>query len=148
VVAEKSGRSVVTSASYEARKYGVHSAMPVSQALALCPQLVIVEPTRAKYSEASGKIMDVLHGVTPLVEPLAIDDAFFDVAGARRRLGTPARLAMLTKERVRQAAGLPSTAGVAATKSVAKVASDHSKTDGIGAVPVDQTAQSLSPLPV
>ncbi|HIW47194.1 MAG TPA: DNA polymerase IV [Candidatus Yaniella excrementigallinarum] len=148
VVAEKSGRSVVTSASYEARKYGVHSAMPVSQALALCPQLVIVEPTRAKYSEASGKIMDVLHGVTPLVEQLSIDEAFLDVAGARRRLGTPAQIAMLIKERVRQATGLPSTVGVAATKSVAKIASDHSKPDGIGVVPVDQTAQYLAPLPV
>src|SRR5699024_11573276 len=97
LVAEKSGRSVVTSASYEARKYGVHSAMPVSQALALCPQLVIVEPTRAKYSEASGKIMDGLHGVTPLVEQLSIDEAFLVVSGARRRLGTPAQVAMLIR---------------------------------------------------
>ena len=148
VVAGNSGRSVVTSASYEARKYGVHSAMPVSQALALCPQVVIVEPTRAKYSQASEKIMDVLHGITPLVEQLSIDEAFLDVAGARRRLGTPAQIAVLIKERVRQATGLPSTVGVAATKSVAKIASDHSKPDGIGVVPVDQTARYLAPLPV
>lgn len=148
IVAGKSGRSVVTSASYEARKYGVHSAMPVSQALALCPQVVIVEPTRAKYSEASGKIMDVLHGVTPLVEQLSIDEAFLDVAGARRRLGTPAQIAVMIKEQVRQATGLPSTVGVAATKSVAKIASDHSKPDGIGVVPADQTTQYLAPLPV
>src|SRR5699024_8450600 len=109
------------------------------QALALCPQLVIVEPTRAKYSEASGKIMDVLHGVTPLVEQLSIDEAFLDVAGARRRLGTPAQLAMLLKERVRQATGLPCTAGVAATQSVANISSAPSTPDGIGVVPVDRT---------
>lgn len=80
VVGGRSGRSVVTSASYEARKYGIRSAMPVSQALALYPRLIVIEPTRDKYTQASKRIMAVLHDITPMVEPLSIDEAFIDVA--------------------------------------------------------------------
>lgn len=148
VVGGRSGRSVVTSPSYEARRYGIRSAMPMSQALALYPRLIVIEPSREKYMQASNTVMDVLHDVSPLVEQLSIDEAFIDVSGARRRLGTPARIAALIKERVRQATSLPSTVGVAANKSVAKIASDHSKPDGIGVVPIDQTRQYLAPLPV
>lgn len=148
VVGGRSGRSVVTSASYEARKYGIRSAMPVAQAVALYPKLIIIEPSREKYSQASKRVMGVLYDITPNVEQLSIDEAFIDVRGARRRLGTPAQIAALIKHRVRDATGLPSTVGVAANKSVAKIASDHSKPDGIGVVPVDQTSQYLSPLPV
>lgn len=148
VVGGKSGRSVVTSASYEARTYGIRSAMPIAHALARYPQLAIIEPSRDKYSQASKKIMDVLHDVTPSVEQLSIDEAFIDVSGARRRLGTPAQIAALIKRRVREATGLPSTVGVAVNKSVAKIVSDDSKPDGIGVVPVEQTQQYLAPLPV
>ena len=148
VVGGKSGRSVVTSPSYEARKYGIRSAMPMSQAVALYPRLIVIEPSREKYSRASRQVMSVLHEITPWVEQLSIDEAFIDVAGARRRLGTPAQIAALIKARVRDATGLPSTVGVAANKSVAKIASDHSKPDGIGIVPVEQTRQYLAPLPV
>ncbi|MDN6351260.1 MAG: DNA polymerase IV, partial [Yaniella sp.] len=93
VVGGKSGRSVVTSPSYEARKYGIRSAMPMSHALALYPRLAIIEPSRDKYSQASKRIMDVLHDITPNVEQLSIDEAFIDVSGARRRLGTPVQIA-------------------------------------------------------
>lgn len=148
VVGGKSGRSVVTSPSYEARKYGIRSAMPMSHALALYPRLAIIEPSRDKYSQASKRIMDVLHDITPNVEQLSIDEAFIDVSGARRRLGTPVQIAALIKRRVRETTGLPSTVGVAANKSVAKIASDHSKPDGLGVVPIEQTQQYLAPLPV
>lgn len=148
VVGGNSGRSVVTSPSYEARKYGIRSAMPMSQALALYPRLTIIEPTRDKYSHASKKVMGVLHDITPSVEQLSIDEAFIDVSGARRRLGTPAQIAALIKQRVRAVTGLPSTVGVAANKSVAKIASDHSKPDGLGVVPIELTQEYLAPLPV
>lgn len=148
VVAGKSNRSVVTSASYEARKFGIRSAMPVAHALSLYPRLIIIEPSRDKYTRASRQVMDVLKHVTPSVEQLSIDEAFIDVAGARRRLGTPAQIARLIKARVRQVTGLPSTVGVAGTKSVAKILSDRSKPDGIGVVPADQARAYLAPLPV
>ncbi|NWN88982.1 MAG: DNA polymerase IV [Micrococcaceae bacterium] len=148
VVGGKSGRSVVTSASYEARRYGIRSAMPMSQAVALYPRLIVIEPSREKYTRASQQVMSVLHEITPWVEQLSIDEAFMDVAGARRRLGTPAQIAVVIKDRVRAATALPSTVGVAANKSVAKIASDHSKPDGIGVVPAEQTRQYLAPLPV
>jgi len=148
VVGGRSGRSVVTSASYEARKYGIRSAMPMSQALALYPRLIVIEPTRDKYTKASRNVMEVLYDITPMVEQLSIDEAFIDVSGARRRLGTPAQIAALIKQRVRQKTSLPSTVGVAVNKSVAKIASDHSKPDGLGVVPVDQTKQYLAPLPI
>lgn len=148
VVGGKSGRSVVTSASYEARKFGIRSAMPMAHAMALYPRLAVIEPSRDKYTQASKQVMNVLHEVTPVVEQLSIDEAFIDVSGARRRLGTPAQIAALIKARVREVTGLPSTVGVAANKSVAKILSDQSKPDGIGVVPPAQTRQYLAPLPV
>jgi len=148
VVGGRSNRSVVTSASYEARQYGIRSAMPMAHALARYPQLVVIEPSRDKYTHASRQVMEVLHDVTPMIEQLSIDEAFLDVAGARRRLGTPAQIADLIKRRVREVTGLPSTVGVAANKSVAKILSDRSKPDGIGVVPADQSRAFLAPLPV
>lgn len=148
VVGGKSGRSVVTSASYEARKFGIHSAMPMAHAMALYPRLAVIEPSRDKYTQASKQVMNVLREVTPVVEQLSIDEAFIDVSGARRRLGTPAQIATLIKTRVREVTGLPSTVGVAANKSVAKILSDRSKPDGVGVVPPEQTRQYLAPLPV
>ena len=148
VVGGKSGRSVVTSASYEARKFGIRSAMPMAHAMALYPRLAVIEPSRDKYTQASKQVMSVLSEVTPVVEQLSIDEAFIDVSGARRRLGTPARIAALIKTRVREVTGLPSTVGVAANKSVAKILSDRSKPDGIGVVPPEQTREYLAPLPV
>ncbi|HJF14866.1 MAG TPA: DNA polymerase IV [Enteractinococcus helveticum] len=148
VVGGKSPRSVVTSASYEAREFGIRSAMPMAQALARYPQLIVIEPTREKYSQASQNVMKVLHDITPMVEQLSIDEAFVDVEGARRRLGSPAQIASLIKEQIRETTQLPSTVGVAATKSLAKILSDRSKPDGIGVVPANRTREYLAPLPV
>lgn len=148
VVGGRSPRSVVTSASYEARQFGIRSAMPMAHALARYPRLIVIEPTREKYILASQKVMQVLHDITPMVEQLSIDEAFIDVEGARRRLGSPAQIASLIKDRVRDVTGLTSTIGVAGSKSVAKILSDRSKPDGIGVVPAHRSREYLAPLPV
>jgi len=141
-------RGVVSSASYEARAYGVRSAMPVGQARRLCPQAVFLPPDMPAYVEASRAVMRIFHDVTPLVEPLSIDEAFLDVAGAQRLLGSPATIARLIKRRIADELGLTCTVGVASTKFVAKLASDRSKPDGLLVVPKARVLEFLHPLPV
>lgn len=148
LVAGRGGRSVVLSASYEARRSGVRSAMPLAQALALCPGVAVVEPRHEGYTAASRAVMEVLGSFTPVLEQLSIDEAFLDVSGARRRLGPPARIGALIRERVRERTGLPCTVGAATTKSVAKIASTRAKPDGLCVVPGAQTRAFLDPLPV
>jgi DNA polymerase-4 len=148
IVGNKEGRSVVTSASYEARRYGVRAAMPVSQAMRLCPSAVVLPPHHGRYREYSDRVMEVFESVTPLVEPLSIDEAFLDVSGAVRLLGSPRTIAALVKQRVLDATGLPCSVGLAATKYVAKLASGLSKPDGLLVVPADETLAFLHPLPV
>ncbi|MGD6980402.1 MULTISPECIES: DNA polymerase IV [Citricoccus] len=148
LVAHRGGRSVVLSASYEARRSGVRSAMPLAHALALCPGVAVVEPRHEGYTAASRQVMDILGSFTPVMEQLSIDEAFLDVSGARRRLGPPARIGALIRERVRERTGLPCTVGAATTKSVAKIASTRAKPDGLGVVPGAQTRAFLDPLPV
>ncbi len=147
-VAHDSDRSVITSASYEARRYGVRSAMAVGTARRLCPNLVLLEPHHEKYRAASQQVMQAFHEVTPLVEPLSIDEAFLDVAGARKLIGPPAVVGALLRERVRERTGLTCSVGVAGTKFVAKVASGKAKPDGLLVVPVARTLEFLHPLPV
>ena len=148
IVAHDSARSVVTSATYEARAYGVRSAMPVSQALRLCPGVTILEPHMQKYREYSSRVMTIFSEVTPLVEPLSIDEAFLDVSGARRLLGSPAQIAMLIRQRVRNETGLTCSVGAASTKFVAKLASGRAKPDGLLVIPASDTLSYLRPLPV
>lgn len=148
LVAPLGARSVVLSASYEARRYGVRSAMPLAHAQALCPNVMVLEPHHEKYREASREVMSVFREVTPFVEQLSIDEAFLDVSGSRRRLGSPAEIARRIKDQVRQRTGLPCTVGVAATKSVAKIISTRSKPDGLGVVAPQETQLYLAPLPV
>ncbi|MGO1182187.1 MAG: DNA polymerase IV [Micrococcaceae bacterium] len=148
LVAPLGGRSVVLSASYEARRFGVRSAMPLAHAQALCPSVVVLEPHHEKYREASGIVMSVFESVTPLVEQLSIDEAFLDVSGSRRRLGSPPVIARKIKDEVRRRTGLPCTVGVAATKSVAKIVSTGSKPDGLGVVAPQETQRYLAPLSV
>lgn len=148
LVAQRGGRSVVLSASYEARGFGIRSAMPLAHAMALCPDVAVVEPRHDRYSESSRRIMGILGGFTPVLEQLSVDEAFLDVSGARRRLGSPARIGALIREQVRERTGLPCTVGAAATKSVAKIASTRAKPDGLAVVPPAGTREYLDPLPV
>ena len=147
-VAAPSGRSVVLSASYAARAYGVRSAMPLAHARALCPPLVVIPPRQQLYRAVSAEVMAVLADVTPVMEQLSVDEAFLDVAGARRRLGPPEHIGHLIRERVRSALGLPCTVGGSAVKFVAKTASTAAKPDGLLIVPPERTLDFLHPLPV
>lgn len=148
IVGHAGGRGVVTSATYEARRYGVRSAMPMSQALRLCPNAIILTPHYERYTQYSAAVMDIFHEVTPLVEPLSIDEAFLDVSGARRLLGSPRRIAELIRSRVFEETGLTCSVGVAATKFMAKLASGRAKPDGLLVIPRAETLAFLRPLPV
>ncbi|HEX5729252.1 DNA polymerase IV [Microbacterium sp.] len=139
------GRGVVSSASYEARRFGVRSAMSVGQALRLCPTAITVRPHFERYVAVSQEVMRIFHDVTPLVEPLSIDEAFLDVRGARRLWGTPGQIARMLRQRVLDETGLTCSIGVAATKHVAKMASTISKPDGLLIVSEAETAAFLAP---
>ncbi len=141
-------RGVVAAASYEARRYGVRSAMPMTQALRMCPRAVVVRPNRAAYSEASASVMAILRDVTPLVQPLSLDEAFLDVAGAIRAQGRPALIGAHIRERVARELDLQCSVGVAPTKFVAKVASARCKPNGLLVVPASGVLAFLHPLPV
>jgi len=148
IVGHDSKRSVVTAATYEARKYGVNSAMPMAVALRLCPGAIVLEPHFEWYSAASKQVMGILGDVTPMVEPLSIDEAFLDVAGAIRLMGTPWQIGAAIRERVHRETGLRCSVGAAATKYVAKLASGRSKPDGLLVVPEADTIDFLHPQPV
>jgi DNA polymerase-4 len=141
-------RGVVSSASYEARRYGVRSAMPAMRARALCPQAVFLPPDFSAYSQASQAVMRIFHDVTPLVEPLSLDEAFLDVAGAQRLLGRPASIARDIRARVAEEQRLTCSVGVAPTKFVAKLGSTRAKPDGTIVVPAGRVLDFLHPLPV
>ena len=148
IVGFPSERSVVLSASYEARAYGVRSAMPMSTAQRLCPGAIIVEPRHALYYEVSRELMVLFGEFTDLVEPLSVDEAFLDVSGAVRRLGSPEEIAASIKAEVRSRLGLTASVGVAATKFVAKIASARCKPDGLLVIRPEETVPYLHSLPV
>ncbi|PWC03976.1 DNA polymerase IV [Agromyces badenianii] len=148
LVGGTAGRGVVSAASYEARRFGVNSAMPMSLALQRCPNAIVLRGDYASYSEYSRRVMTIFEEVTPLVEKLSIDEAFLDVSGARRLHGSPAEIAWTLRQRVQHETGLTCSVGVAATKFVAKVASSRAKPDGMLVVPADRTLEFLHPLPV
>ncbi len=148
IVGGMEGRGVVSSATYEARRFGVRSAMNVAQALRLCPHAIVVPPHFERYSALSRQVMSIFHDVTPLVEPLSIDEAFLDVSGARRLWGSPGEIARMLRARVRAETGLVCSVGVAATKHVAKIASTLSKPDGLLIVSEPETQLFLAGLPV
>ena len=141
-------RGVVSAASYEARKFGVRSAMPGSRAQRLCPQGVFLPPDFAEYSAASRAVMAIFRDVTPLVEPLSMDEAFLDVAGATRLLGRPAKIAALIRRRVFLEQRLTCSVGVAPTKFMAKLGSTRAKPDGLVVIPAGRVLEYLHPLPV
>jgi DNA polymerase IV len=148
VVGGVGGRGVVAAASYEARTYGVHSAMPMSRARRLCPQAVVLPPRHDRYAEVSAGVMKIFQSITPLVEPLALDEAFLDVSGALRRLGRPAEIGRMIRRQVAEQQGITCSVGVAGTKFVAKLASTRCKPDGLLVVPAGEIVEFLHPLPV
>ncbi|MRG58652.1 DNA polymerase IV [Agromyces sp. CFH 90414] len=148
LVGGTAGRGVVSAASYEARRFGVNSAMPMSVALQRCPNAIVLRGDYRKYTEYSKRVMAILGDLTPIVEPLSIDEAFLDVSGARRLHGSPAEIAWTIRDRVRTETGLACSVGVAASKYVAKVASSRAKPDGMLVVPAAETLAFLHPLPV
>ena len=142
------GGGVVLAASYEAKAYGVRTAMGGGQARALCPHAIVVPPRMSAYSKASAAVFEVFHDTSPLVEALSVDEAFLDVSGLRRVSGTPVQIGARLRERVREEVGLPITVGIARTKFLAKVASQEAKPDGLLMVPPDRELAFLHPLPV
>jgi DNA polymerase IV len=142
------GGGVVLAASYEAKAYGVRTAMGGRQARRLCPHAVVVEPRMAAYSEASKELYRVFDDMTPLVEGLSIDEAFLDVRGMERIAGSPTQIARRLRRAVRERVGLPVTVGIARTKFLAKVASGVAKPDGLLVVPPDRELAFLHPLAV
>lgn len=141
-------RGVVAAASYEARKYGIRSAMAMSMALRACPQLVVLPVDRAEYVAASRAVMAILRDVTDLVEPLSLDEAFLDVSGARRLLGRSADIARRIRRRVHDELALTCSVGIAPTKFVAKIASARCKPNGLLVVPAGEVLTFLHPLPI
>ncbi|WP_433381917.1 DNA polymerase IV [Streptosporangium sp. CA-115845] len=148
IIGAPGARGVVLSATYEARRFGVHSAMPMTRARRLCPHAVIIPPSRSKYAEVSRRVMEIFQTFTPEVEPIASDEAFLDVGGARKRLGPPAEIARMIREQVVREQGVTCSVGVANSKFVAKLASRHCKPDGLFVVPADRVVDFLHPLPV
>ncbi len=148
IVSGLGNRGVVTSATYQARHYGVNAGMPIARARALCPHATFLPGRHGLYSDYSKKVMAVLGTVTPQVEPLSIDEAFLDVSGSRLRLGSPMEVAKNLRARIREQLGLPASVGLASTKSVAKIASGLAKPDGVLLVPANQTVPFLHSLPV
>jgi DNA polymerase-4 len=140
------GRGVVATASYEARVFGLHSGMPLSKAVRLCPQAIFIEGSYPKYHEASKKFMMILADFSPFLEPMGLDEAFLDATGFGELHGSIHQMALKIKERVRAELGLIASTGVATCKVVAKVASDESKPDGLIQVPPGKEAEFLSPL--
>ncbi len=141
-------RGVVAAASYEARRYGVHSAMPMAHARRACPDAVFLSPRFDAYNDASRRVMAILRDVTPIVEPLALDEAFLDVGGARRLRGEAPAIGAAIRWRIRDETGLVASVGAATTKLLAKLASDLAKPDGMLVVEPGRELELLHPLPV
>jgi DNA polymerase IV len=148
VVGGAGDRGVVAAASYEARRFGIRSAMPMVRARRLCPDLVVVGNHFDRYREVSRQVMGILTSITPLVEPLSLDEAFLDVAGAVRLFGEPPVIGERIRTQVREELDLPCSVGVGPTKSVAKLLSAEAKPDGLLHWPADEVVARLRPLPI
>jgi DNA polymerase IV len=142
------GRGVVSTANYVARKFGIHSAMPASQAKRLCPSAIFIRPRMDHYADISHQIRAIFHSFTDLVEPLSLDEAFIDVTGSQKLFGDAVSIARQIKARIASEVGLSASAGVAPNKFLAKVASDLQKPDGLVVVDPNGIQAFLDPLPV
>jgi len=148
IVGGMSNRGVVSAASYEARQFGVHSAMPMYQARQKCPQGVFLKPRGRRYKELSRQVMAILEGFSPLVEPVSIDEAYVDIQGCERLHGPPDAIGAAIKEKIRKKAGLTCTVGIAPLKFLAKIASDMDKPDGLTVIAPASMPDVLDRLPV
>jgi DNA polymerase-4 len=142
------GRGVVSAASYEARRFGVHSAMSAYRAVKLCPDGVFLRPRMERYVELSREIRTIMERFTPVIEPLSIDEAFLDVTGSQRLFGTPPAIGLAIKRAIKGEVGLVASVGVAPNKFLAKLASDLEKPDGFVVITAGDAAARLAPLPV
>ena len=141
-------RGVVLSANYAARKYGIRAAMPVGRAKRMAPNAIFVSPDHHRYSEISSKVMDIFASFTPYVEPLSLDEAFLDITGAQRLLGTPREIGQAIRKRVHDECGITCSVGIAPNKFIAKLASGHCKPNGLLEIKEDRIITFLHPLPV
>ena len=148
LVGRDSGRGVVAAASYEARVFGVHSAMSMVRARKLCPSAVITPPRMERYKAVSERVMDILATVSPLVEQVSIDEAYVDITGCRRLLGEPAQISRAIKEKIRETIGLTCSVGGAPLKFLAKIASDMNKPDGLTIIPPEDVSAFIQRLAI
>jgi DNA polymerase-4 len=148
IVGGTSNRGVVSAASYEARRFGVHSAMPIYRAKQRCPHGVFVPPRMGRYKEVSKKVMALLKEFSPLVEPVSIDEAYMDITGCRRLFGEPHEIAREIKRKIKESLQLTCSVGVAPNKFLAKIASDLEKPDGLTLIMPEQVPQFIESLPI
>lgn len=148
IVGGLSGRGVVSAASYEARKFGVHSAMPMYLARQKCPHGVFLSPRMKRYSEISEKIMAILGTFSPLVEPVSIDEAYVDISGCKRLHGDYLKIGSAVKRKIRESAGLGCSVGIAPNKFLAKIASDMDKPDGLTVISHENTCRFAESVPI
>lgn len=148
VVGFSEGRGVIAAASYEARKFGIHSAMPTKQALERCPHLIFAAPRFSRYREISQHIRNIFHEYTPLVEPLSLDEAYLDVTDNPQRIDSAVEIANAIKNRIRETLGLTASAGISYNKFLAKIASDVNKPDGLFEITPESAPLFLAQLPI
>ncbi|MGI9198318.1 MAG: DNA polymerase IV [Candidatus Nanopelagicaceae bacterium] len=141
-------RGVVLSANYAARKFGIRAAMPVGRAKRMAPNAIFVSPDHHRYSEISEKVMQIFSSFTPFVEPLSLDEAFLDITGAQKLLGTPREIGQAIRKRVHEECGITCSVGIAPNKFIAKLASGHCKPNGLLEIKADRILTFLHPLPV
>jgi DNA polymerase-4 len=148
IIGHSASRGVVLSATYQARALGVHSAMPMSRAMRLAPESIVIEPNMEKYWQVSEEVMAIFSDFTPLVQQLSVDEAFLDVAGAIKLIGSPTEIGELIRQRVWQEQKITCSVGIASTMFVAKLATNFAKPNGLHVVPKDQVLEFLHPLPI
>lgn len=141
-------RGVVTTCSYEARNYGIHSAMPISEAYRRCPDAIYLRPNMSRYSTISEQVMIALDDISPVIEPVSIDEAYIDISGLERLMGAPDNIGRLTKQMILEKVGLNSSVGIGPNRLIAKLASEHQKPDGLVVIWPDQVRDFLDPMPV
>ena len=141
-------RGVVAAASYEARRFGIHSAMPISEAYRRCPDAVFLRPDMEKYRRRSQQVFQILKTLAPVVEAASIDEAYLDVSGLEKLLGTPETIGHEIKQRIHSGTGLTASVGLGPNRLIAKLGSEHRKPDGLTVVPAEQVLEFLAPMPV